>query len=138
MLKTRVKILNALVRSRLKYTFAIWNLTTRQMEHMNAMLRNLAKGGHKRKDGTYHYVLRNEDILKRCNTMNIKEFVAKQQRNFIAHVIRGKDSRIMKRLLFNDDKTTKRGRQISLYQTVIENENITADVLNSNALSRQF
>ena len=70
--------------------------------------------------------------------MNIKEFVAKQQRNFIAHVIRGKDSRITKRLLFNDDKTTKRGRQISLYQTVIENENITADVLNSNALSRLF
>ena len=115
------------------------NGTYERHVHVYVTKAGTVKGGYRRKDGTYHYIiLRNEDILKRCNTMNIKEFVAKQRRNFIAHIIRGKNNRITKRLLFNDDKAIKRGRQISLYQTVIENENITADVLNSNALSRLF
>ena len=142
MLATRVKILNALVRSRLTYSCQTWTLTKKQASHVNAaymsMLRKMVKGGYRRKTGTYHYELTNLDMLRRCNTENIHQFNARQQRNFTAHVIRGENNRMTKRLLFNDDTMKKSGRLITLYKTVLENENTTADVFNNNALSRKY
>ena len=59
-LNTRVKILNALVRSRLTYSCQVWKLTKRQVNHINAaymsMLRKMVEGGYRRKIGTYNFV----------------------------------------------------------------------------------
>ena len=141
-LATRVKVLNALVRSRLTYSCQTWTLTKRQTSHTNAiyvsMLRKMVRGGYRRKIGTYHYELSNSDILQKCKTEDIYQFIARQQRNFIAHVIRGENNRMTKRLLFNNDATKKPGRRISLYMTVLENERSTPDEFNNNALSRKF
>ena len=141
-LVTRVKVFNALVRSRLTYSCQTWTLTKKQTSRMNAayvsLLRRMVRGGFARKEGTYHYELTNSDIIKKCETEDIHAFMARQQRNFAAHIIRGDDRRITKRLLFNNDVTRKPGRSNTLYKTVIENERKTPNEFNMNALSRVF
>ena len=102
------------------------------------MLRKMVSGGFRRKDGSYHYVLRNDDIVKRCKTESLISFMGRQQRNFMAHVIRMDNERVTKRMLFNNDKTTIPGRRINVYKTVIENERMTSDEFNKNSLARKF
>ena len=104
MLVTRTKILNALVRTRLTYSCQTWNLTKKQIVQINAiymsMLRKMVKGGYRRKPGSFSYVLTNVDILRRCNTESIVKFIAKQQRSYVIKVIKGENSKMMKRLMF--------------------------------------
>ena len=59
------------------------------------------------KHRTNSYELSNKDILRRCNTENVHKFIAQEQCNFIAYVIRGENHRMAKRLLFNDDDRKK-------------------------------
>ena len=140
MLTTRVKILNALIRSRLTYACQTWSLTKRQTTHVNAayisILRKMVKGGYRRKPDTFCYELTNSDILERCNTENIHQYIARQQRNFVAHMIRGENNKMTKRLLFNDDMANKPGRRITLYKTDLEDEKSAPDEFNIRALSR--
>ena len=53
LLRTRVKVLNAMVRSRLTYSCQTWNVTAWQMEHINSsyssMLQKIIKGGYRQK-----------------------------------------------------------------------------------------
>ena len=62
MLKTRAKIFNALVRSRLVYACQTWSLTKIQLQHINSsymsMLRKMVRGGYRRKKNSYKYVLK--------------------------------------------------------------------------------
>ena len=52
-IRTRVKILNSIVRSRLAYSCQTWNLTKRQMDRIDStytsMLRKMVKGGYRKK-----------------------------------------------------------------------------------------
>lgn len=142
MLSTRIKIFNALVRSRLTYACQIWNLTKKQIDHINAkyisMIRKMVKGGYRRKEGSYSYVFTNHDLLQKSKSESINRYVQRQQRNYVAHTIRKPDTSIIKRLLFNDDQSRKKGRKMTIYSSVIENEEVTPDVLHSKALSRQY
>ena len=141
-LTTRVKVFNSLVRSRLTYSCQTWTLTKRQVSRINSayvsMLRRIVRGGFRRKEESYHYELSNIDIIQKCKTEDILKFVARQQRNFMAHIIRSENSRMTKRILFNNDITKKPGRSISLYRTVLENERSTSNAFHNNALLRKF
>ena len=141
-LQTRVNIMNALVRSRLTYSCQTWCLTKKQLDHINAkylsILRRMVKGGYRRKPESYSFALSNADILKKCNTEDIHQYSARIQRNFIAHIIRREDVRITKRLLFNNDMQRRPGQLITLYKTVLQNENMTCDEFNENAILRRF
>ena len=68
--KTRVLIMNSIVRSRLTYSCQTWTLTQAQMNKINStyvqMLRKLVRNGSKTEE--YHYVYSNEQILQICNT----------------------------------------------------------------------
>ena len=142
MLTTRVKIFNSLVRSRLTYACQTWNLTKRQSDHINAaymaMVRKMIKGGYRRKEGSYSYEITNLDLLEKCKIESITTYIKRQQRNYVAHIIRKPDTSITKKLLFNDNQYTKQGQQKSLYKSVITNEQINPDVLHRKALSRQY
>ena len=58
MLKTRIKIFNALVRSRLTYSCQTWSLTKKQLQHISAsymsMIRKMVRGGYRRKQNSYN------------------------------------------------------------------------------------
>ena len=142
MLSTRIKIFNALVRSRLTYSCQTWNVTKKQMKHISAtymaMIRKMVRGGYRRKENSYSFVLTNEDLLQKCKTESLEKYIARQQRNYLAHVIRTPDYGITKQLLFNDNQSIKQGRKVTLYKTVIENEDITPADFNRNALLRSF
>lgn len=139
-LKTRVRVFNALVRCRLTYSCETWNLTKKQTNHIDAvymsMLRKMVKGGYRRKPESFSYILLNSHILEKCDTDNIHTFIAKQQRNYVTKIIKGENIKLTKRLMFNNNIITKRGRKVTLYQSVIEKERISSETFNCNALSR--
>ena len=141
-LLTRIKIFNALVRSRLTYSCQTWSLTKAQSNHINAtymtLIRKMVRGGYRRVPNTYRYELSNKDLLRMCHTEDIHQFAARQQKKFIAHVIRSENGRSIKRLLFNGNEARRPGRRTTAYNTVMENEKLTANQLNRDAMTRKF
>ena len=143
LLQTRIFILNSMVRSRLTYSCQTWSLTQHQKSKINSvyttMLRKMVKGGYRRKkDSEFHFVLTNSDIHNICQTTNIEQFISQQQTQYLAHLARQSNATITKKLLFNDDKYTKRGKQITLESAVMENEQCLADEFYRKALKREY
>ena len=83
--------------------------------------------------GIWNFVHKNF-LLYLCTCV----FIARQQRNYLAHLIRKPDTSTLKQLVFNNNKSKKQGRKISLYKTVIENEKTTPDLFNRNAIDRLY
>ena len=87
-LKTRVIIINSIVRSCLTYSCQTWNLTVTQMNKINStyiqMLRKLVQNGSKTED--FRYVYSNERILQRCKSEDIHTYVARQQESYLGHL----------------------------------------------------
>ena len=141
MLETRVKVMNALVRSRITYSCEAWVLTQRQERRINAsymaMLRKMVRGGYRRVPETNKFQLSNAEILARCKTEPLLDFVARQQTKFVEHVIQLDERRSIKKLLFNNSDYRKRGRQKTLYNVVVKNEKITPHEFNRNAVSKK-
>ena len=145
LLSTRIYILNSMVRSRLTYSCQTWNLTQRQQDRINsaytAMLRKMIKGGYRRMtdiEDEHRYVLSNADVHFICGTENVDNFVIVQQMHYLAHLARQSNTTITKRLLFNDNKLTKPGKQITLENTVIEHEQCTVDQFYRKALKHEY
>ena len=141
-LVTRVTILNALVRTRLTYSCQTWNLSQEQANHINAaymsMLRKMVNGGYRRQTGTYRFVLSNRNLLEKCKTEDIHDFVFRQQRNYVAHVTRSENERLTKRLMFNGNEARRAGRRSTLYGKVVEQMEISPDEFNRDALLRRY
>ena len=141
-LTTRVKILNALVRSRLTYSCQAWSITKKQLEKITstycAMLRKMIKGGYRRRPGTWSYVLSNEDLLRLGKTESISTFVSRMQRNYASHVVRKENTSTLKRLMFNDDDRRRTGRTTTLLKTVIANERLAPGDFFKNAINRVY
>ena len=141
-LNTRVKILNSLVRSRLTYSCQAWTLTERQKQRIcstyHSMLRKLVKGGYRRKKDTWSFVHTNEDLVAMCKTDDISVYIERQQRNYLAHVIRMENSNTTKRLLFNENPSQIPGRSITLLSSVTKNQKISENVLFRNSLARVY
>ena len=120
-LKTRVYILNTMVRSRLTYSCQTWNINQQQQKRVQStyvsMLRKMIRGGFRKTlDGnnqeTFKYVLSGEDVLEICETEDVLEFIKRRQESYLSHIARQKNSSIIKRLLFNDNENRKKGRPI--------------------------
>ena len=141
-IRTRVKIFNSLVRSRLTYACQVWSLTRRQLQRITSaymsMLRKMAKSGYRRKKDAWSFIRSNEDLLRICKTECIAAFISTQQRRHLAHVIREENDRISKKLLFNNNESKKRGRRVTLKTTVLENEAISENAFCKNAYERKY
>ena len=141
-LKIRTTMLNALIRSRLVHGCQTWNVNQTQLKRVgtsyNKMLRKLVKGGYKRREGSWSFVHRNEDILRMAKTLPLESFVKNQQRNYVAHIIRKNNSSIVKKLIFNSNESRKQGPQQSLLSNVLKNEGCTLQELMINAVNRKF
>lgn len=143
-LKTRVEILNSLIRSRLVYSCPTWTISTPQQQKINAcylgLLRKMmGKCGYKRRDGEWAFVYTNEDVKRICSTIDITDFVRLQQRKFAAHIIRKENCSIVKRLYFNDNERRTRGLPSStLRNNIIRNERCTEKQFCYMARERKF
>ena len=144
-LKTRVCMLNTMVRSRLTYSCQTWNINKQQQQRVQSayisMLRKMIRGGFERtvdenNELTFKYVLSSDDVLHICNTEDVLQYVKRQQGNYLAHIARQSNTSIVKRLLFNDDRNRKRGRPIkTLEDHVLEGR--SADSFYKEALKKK-
>ena len=125
-LKTRTNILNSLVRSRIVYACQTWNVTQAQLQRLNAMymscIRKMTKGDYKRKTDSWSFVHTNNDLLRMSKTIALETFVHNQQRKYVAHIVRKDNRSIVKRLMFNNNRSVKPGPQPTLLSSVIKNE----------------
>ena len=141
-LKTRVNILNALVRSRLAYACQTWNLTQVQLQHMKAKymgyIRRMTKGGFKRKADSWSFEYTNKDLLKMAQTTPFEEFVRCQQRSYVANIIRSDDTSTNKRLLFNNNRSLKPGPQGTLLDAVAKNNETTPGDIIKQAMTKKI
>ena len=142
-LPTRIKIINAVVRSRLTYSCQTWSITPRQRNRINTsytgMLRKMVKGGYRRKSETeWNFQLTNNDLHNICKTEEINAFVLRQQKKYLAHLARQPNWALSKRLLFNDNKSRKPGPQTTLENMVLKAENSTSNDFYKKALNREI
>ena len=141
-LKTRVKIMNSLVRTRLTYGCATWTLTVQQKNRMNSeyasTLRKMVRGGFRRKKDSYSYVYTNEQLYTMCNTTPLTNFIDKQQRSYIAHLIRQDDTLTTKRLLFDNTKNRIPGRAITPLQSVAAKQQCSELEIIERAIERRI
>ena len=141
-LAVRTSILNSLVRSRLTYGCQTWMLTTAQMKHIDScyvsMLRKMVRGGYKRKEGEWAYKITNEQLIKMCKTESVSDFVKRQRKRYLAHVIRLPNCSTTKRLMFNSDATTIPGNHTSFYQSVLKAEGTNIHQFGTMALEKRI
>ena len=141
-LKTRVLMLNALVRSRLTYACQAWTLTERQLSRVSSVymgwIRRMTRNGFKRKENSYAYVYTNEQLLEMAGTEHPRKFIRKLQRSFTAHIIRRNDTELLKRVLFNSEKVQVQGRQINLWDAVLRNEGCTETDFINKAITKVY
>ena len=83
----------------------------------------MVRNGFKIKADTYAFVHGNQKLLLMSGTVLPSEFVKKIQRSFVAHIVRRDNHTILKRMLFNAERITIPGRQISLWKNVLHSVN---------------
>ena len=107
-LTTRVQLLNSLVRSRLTYACQTWTLTRVQLDRLNStytsMIRKMVRGGYKRKADSWSFIKTNSHLLHIGKTEDLTTFVARQQRQYLAHTIRRDNASMVKKLLLTTDR----------------------------------
>ena len=96
------------------------------------------RNGFKRKEDSYAFVYTNKQIYELCRTTPLYEYVAIQQRSYLAHIIRQDDNMIAKKLLFDNESRHTQGRSITLMQTVMENETCTKADIIYRAMNRTY
>ncbi len=146
-LQTRIIFLRAYIRSRLTFNCQSWVLTTEQSNKIDAtwrtFLRKMIRGGFRRQEDAngedYRFYYRNEDIHRICNTHDVSEFINTQQRNYAAHLVRADNCSMTKKLLFQEGKCTKRGRNTNtLLKKVLENLAVEKQAFVEKAMARVF
>ena len=141
-LSVRISILNSLVRSRLTYGCQTWMLNAAQNDRINSvyvsMIRKMVRGGYKRKKDEWGYKLTNQNLLDLAKTETISAFVERQRKRYLAHVIRLPNTSIIKRAIFNADRSTGPGRQTTFLRSVLEAENANIQQFGKLALSKKI
>ena len=132
---------SSMVRSRLVYGSQTWSLMKQLLQKMKAtysgFLRKMIKGGFRRKEDSWGFVLTNENIRQQCSTEDIEVFIRRQQRNYLAHIIRQEDASIVKRLTYNDDKR-RPGRYITMERMVLAHDQTGREEFARRAMNREF
>ena len=141
-LATRVTIYNALIRSQLTYGCQTWTLNSSQLRRLSSfhsgLLQRMVRGGFKRQDDRMAFKFTNNAILDLSKTESIETFIARQQKNFLAHIVRRDDSSLLKQLTFNDDSVRKRGRSTTLRKVVLQRETIDPNTFYNLAIQRKI
>ena len=82
----------------------------------------MTKGGYKRKEESWSYVLTNADLIRIAKTTDLKTYVKQQQLNYMRKVVNKDNTSIVKQLIFNSDKSKKTGPKNTLLVSVLKNE----------------
>ena len=144
-LKTRVKFMNAIVRSRLIYGCHAWRPTQKEMRKLNATynsyLRRIVTGGYRRKrpppknssmieektdmdqDYDMGFIINNTKLYQITGQQPLSKTYECQQENWVKHVIRQPNSALTKNLMFECVKSS-RYRVESVFQRVLKRQQV--------------
>ena len=140
-LSVRVKIMNALVRTRLTHGCATWILTKRQQDRMdsqyNIILRKMTRDGFKRKPDSNAFKYTNEKLYEIGRTRPLSEYIAKQQNAYLAHVIREADVTMTKHMLFETTIPRIPGRNNSYLKRIAEKSKSTIKEFVDTAMRKE-
>ena len=102
------------------------------------MLRIMIRNGFKRKENSWAFAVTNEELYKICGTEHLEKFIHRQQRAYVAHVIRRDESSISKRLMFNADTSHRRGVSTNLLKTVLARDGRLEEAFYSDCLQKKL
>ena len=132
-IKIRAQILNSLVRSRITYSCQTWSVTKNQLDKMTStymsFLRKMTKGGYRRKENSWSFVLTNEDLIRIAKVTDLSTYIKEQQRNFVRKIVNEDNRNFAKRLMFNSNRSIKTGPTTTLLSSVLKSEKCTPDEL---------
>jgi len=133
-IKTRMLMLDSLVRSRLLYSCETWSTTKSQMRQMNSQyvtfIRKMMNGGYRRKsDDSWNLYYTNEDVLRIAGAANLNKVVEKHQISFVTKILCKPNESMVKKLMLNDNCYHKRGPQQTLLSSVLKCKGCTLEEL---------
>ena len=97
----------------------IWNGFKRKQEHCNDNDEDTT-------EIDWSYKITNEKVYEITNTVNITTYYEKQQKQWIAHVIRRENDHPCKMLTFHTNKIKRRGRKVpSILERTISSSKIS-------------
>ena len=100
-------------------------------------LRELVRNGFARKGNSYSLKMTNQQILHITKREVLSVFMSKLQEKFIARIIRAPNYCQNKKLIFNEDKTTKKGRKgPNIFKQVLEQRQQTQEDFCVEAIGR--
>ena len=109
-MRTRRKLLESCVRSRLTYATQAWYPNEQQMKKLEVCwlqcLRGMVQGGWRRKgdnndnEEDFRLVYSNERIQEIVGTQPLKNHINKQYLNYIGHICRGENTGLTKKMMF--------------------------------------
>lgn len=68
----------------------------------------------------FSYVIDNYDLFEITGAQNLSDFYRKQQKSWVAHIIRQENSEITKQLLFEKVRNKKRGPKKTILNSVLK------------------
>ena len=146
-LQTRLVFLRAYVRSRLTFNCQSWILDSNQYRKIDAtwrlFLRKMLRNGFRRKfpndENSFKLFYSNTDLHRVFKSSDVSELIKIQQRNYAAHLVRSDNGNMTKKLLFQEDKCSKRGRNTNtLLKQVLANFGYEKLVFINKSVSREF
>ena len=91
------------------------------------------------KNNDYRLVITNDHLFRICGTSNLSDFIKNQQRKFLTHKFRIDLNKNVKKLTFNSDKYTKRGRPAKTLLDILTGDlNTSVDAFCTMALHKKF
>ena len=148
-LPIRMRFYDVYVRSRLLYCCETWTLTQKQLSKIETthvgFLRRMIRGGMDRRSSKndikiarvaakagdhtvmdnidWSYKLKTNIIYNISKSISMSTFITKQNTRWIAHVCRAGNETLTKRLMFPEEKFTKRGfHHRTVYENVIKQQ----------------
>ena len=84
------------------------------------------------------FVKTNKEILELCKTEPIETFIYRQQRRYLAHIIRQEDNSLVKTLTFNNDQNRVPGPYTTLKSSVLNADEFSEIEFYKQTMNRQI
>ena len=73
-----------------------------------------------------------------CGAKALEEYIRRQQKRYVAHIIRSGNEAVTKRLTFNSDESHRPGRTSSLLKSILHHETQAAARFFQDEINRKI
>ena len=98
----------------------------------------MIRNGFNKKEDELSLVYTNASIYRMCGAEALEEYILRQKKRYVAHIIRSDNEAVTKRLTFNSDESHRPGRTNSLLKSVLHHETQAAARFFQDAINRKI